>query len=131
MSGQVVDTKKYKYDRIKVRGPDGVARYTAGNKDAVAKCLIGMSKEDLLQVAKGNGLKMAEHYKARNSGHFRMIVGQALRSIVQKGGKVQINGVEIESLAQKVEWPKGFAEEEKGTHEKPVRRHKSANRIDG
>lgn len=129
VAGQVVDTTKYKYDRVKVRGPDGVARYTAGTKDAIAKSLFGISKKNLLEIAKSNGLKLDAHYKARNDGHFRMIVGQALRSVIHKGGKVTIGDVVIVQLDQKVSWPKGFAEEKKGTHDKPIRKHPSANRI--
>lgn len=130
VAGQVLDTKKYKYERAKVRGPDGKARYTAGNKDAVAKSLLGMSKQDLLDVAKANGLKMEGHYESRNSGHFRMIVGQALRSILIKGGKIVIRGVEIAALDQKVAWPEGYAEEKKGTSAHPIRREpRSPHRI--
>lgn len=130
MAGQVVDTTKYKYDRIKVRGPDGVARYSAGNKDAVAKSLMGASKDDLLKVATANRLAMEDHFKSRNSGHFRMIVGQALRNIIIKGGKIVIGGVWIKSLDQAVNYPKGYAEEAKGTTANPIRKAQpSANRI--
>lgn len=129
MAGQVVDTTKYKYDRIKVRGPDGKARYTAGNKDAVAKSLLGMPKQELFDTATANGLKLDDHFRLRNDGHFRMIVGQALRSVIIKGGEVVIRKVQIKSLDQQVEWPKGYAEEEKGTTQKPIRKQVSANRI--
>lgn len=117
----VVDVSKYKYNRIKVRGPDGVARYSAGNQDAVAKALTGMNKQQLFDVSLANGLKLDTHFKLRNDGHFRMIVGQALRNIIIKGGKIDVNGVEITNLGQAVEWPAGYAQEEKGTTQKPVR----------
>lgn len=129
VAGQVVDTTKYKYDRIKVRGPDGVARYSAGNKDAVAKSLMGMTKEQLLKVAQSNGLNLAAHFDSRNNGHFRMIVGQSLRSVVIKGGTITIHGVKIAALDQPVEWPEGYSQEKKGTTQKPIRRTQSANRI--
>lgn len=119
---KVVDTTKYKYNRIKVRGPDGVARYTAGNHDAIAKSLTGMSKQKLFEVAQANGLALDNHFKLRNSGHFRMIVGQALRGIVLRGNKAVIDGVEISALDQPVEWPKGYAQEDKGTHQNPIRK---------
>lgn len=118
----IVDTTKYKYDRIKVRGPDGVARYTAGNRDAIAKSMLGMTKKQVFDVSKENNLKMDVHFKSRNDGHFRMIVGQALRSIIAKGNTITIDGVEIKSLDQKVEWPKGYVQEDKGTSTEPVRR---------
>ncbi len=128
--GQVVDVTKYKYDRIKVRGPDGKARYTAGNKDAVAKSMLGMTKQEVYDAGSGNGLTLDNHFKLRNDGHFRMIVGQALRSIVIKGGTVTLRGVVIKALDQSVPWPKGYAEEKKGTTQKPIRRQPpSANRI--
>lgn len=129
MVGQVVDVTKYKYDRVKVRGPDGKARYTAGNKDAVAKSLLGMTKKEVFDEATANGLKMAEHFKLRNDGHFRMIVGQALRSVVIKGGVITLRGVEIKTLDQEIPWPKGYTEEDKGTTAKPIRRQVSAHRI--
>lgn len=125
VAGQVVDVSKYKYDRVKVRGPDGVARYSAGNKDAIAKSLMGFSKKELLVVAEANGLDLSKHFKQRNSGHFRMIVGQALRSIIKKKGTVWVRYAEINSLSQKVGWPEGYSEEPKGTTLHPIRRTKA------
>ena len=125
MAGQVVDVEKYKYDRIKVRGPDGVARYTAGNKDAIAKAMFGMTKDQIRAVATENKLDLAVHFEKRNMGHLRMIVGQALRSIIAKKGTVLVNGHAITKLAQKATWPEGFKEEPKGTTKNPIRKKKA------
>lgn len=122
MAGQVVDVEKYKYDRIKVRGPDGVARYTAGNKDAIAKAMFGMTKEQIRTVATENNLDLAVHFEKRNMGHLRMIVGQALRNIIAKKGTVLIDGHKITKLNQKASWPKGYVEEPKGTTQHPIRK---------
>lgn len=124
MAGQVVDTTKYKYYRVKVRGPDGKARYTAGSKDSIAKSLFGFSREELLKVAEANDLDLTAH-ASKNVGHFRMILGQTLRNIITKGRKVKINGATIGSLKQSVSWPKGYTEEDKGTHDAPVRMGKA------
>ena len=127
MAGQVVDTEKYKYNRIKVRGPDGKAHYTASNKDAIAKLLFGMNKQQLAGVAKENSLDMKSHYDLRNVGHYRMILGQALRNLIlNKKQELLIGGVTVADLDQKVKWPEGYTEEPKGTHDQPIRKGKAS-----
>lgn len=132
MAGQVLDTTKYKYDRIKIRCPDGKARYSASSADAIAKSMFGMTKDDMMKVAIDHQLGgMLKHFDTRNLGHLRMILGQALRSQITKGTPVTIRGVTITKLDQKVNWPEGYTQEDKGTIQKPVRRQASAHRIDG
>lgn len=124
MAGQVVDTAKYKYPRIKVRGPDGKARYTASNCDAIAKSLFGMDRAALEEVANSNHQeRLVPQFAVRNLGHARMILGQALRHAIAAGDKsIRIRGINVLALDQEVPWPKGYFEELKGTHQHPVRK---------
>lgn len=112
MTGQVIDTKKFQYLRIKIRNYEGKVFYSANNKDAVSRLLFGMTKEAMLEVMHTNGLdaRLAKH-KTKNLGHFRMILGQSLRHLVLKGMAIRVGGIMVTSLDQKVPWPEGFREE--------------------
>lgn len=112
-TGQMIDTKRYAYPRVKIRGKDGKARYSAGNQDAVARAMLGMDKAALVATMKANKLedKCAKHSKGKNSGHFRMILGQALRGKVNRDEAVKVRGITITKLSQKVALPAGFTQE--------------------
>lgn len=113
MSGQVLNTGKYKYPRMKVRdAKTGLVRYSANNGDAVTRGLLGMTKDELVKVMCDNGLEeRLGHHMHKNAGHFRMVIGQALRSIVVKGGRVGVRGISIASLDQKIALKSGLTEE--------------------
>lgn len=112
MTGQVIDTKKFQYLRIKIRNYEGKVFYSANNKDAVSKLLFGMKKDAMIGVMHANGLdeRISKH-ATKNLGHFRMILGQSLRHLVLKGTAIHVGGVLVTSLDQKVPWPEGFREE--------------------
>ena len=96
-------------------------------KDAIAKLLFGMNKQQLAGVAKENSLDMKSHYDLRNVGHYRMILGQALRNLIlNKKQEILIGGVTVADLDQKVKWPEGYIEEPKGTHDQPIRKGKAS-----
>lgn len=107
---QVIDTKRYRYERIRLRGPDGSTHYSASKIDAVSKSLVGMGTGDLIKVLQQNGLDhVAVHSKTKNAGHFRMIVSQALRAMLDKGSPVQIGTRLIRSRGEAVDWPEGWS----------------------
>ncbi len=109
---QVLDTPRYKYKRIRVRGKDGVVRYSANNGDPVARLMLGAGKDELVKTMAENGLteRLGPH-STKNAGHFRMVLGQALRMLVKKKLPITIGGVEVRSLTQKVPLPHGYKEE--------------------
>lgn len=112
MRGQILDTQRYKYKRIRVRGPDGKVLYSANNGDPVARLMLGAGKDELVKVMAENGLtgRLGQH-SAKNAGHFRMVLGQALRVLLKRSIPIMINGVEVKSLTQRVPLPKGYKEE--------------------
>lgn len=116
MSGQMLDVKRYQYSRIKIRNKDGKAIYSAGNKDAVARAMLGLDKAGLVEVMNDHDLKdkVGKHAKGKNVGHFRMILGQALRGMVNRGEKVKVQGHVIKDLKQAVPLPSGWTEEKIG-----------------
>jgi hypothetical protein len=108
--GNIIDVEHYNYKRIKFRkGKDGKAQYSAGNQDAVAISMLGAEKADLIKIMNDNklGEELGKHSRGKNVGHFRMILGQALRGKVNREEPVKINGNTITKLTQKVEPPKG------------------------
>lgn len=106
----VVDNKKYKYERIKLRGPNNEVAYSASSADAVARALFRLSKEDLVKVLQANGMDhVVHHADTMNPGHFQMVVGQSLRAILNKGSPVVIGPHTVSSLDQAdVPWPAGW-----------------------
>lgn len=112
MAGQVLDTKKYSYNRIKLKSPDRKTIYSANNADAVSRAMLSMTKDELIETAELNGMtdRLKKHFTKRNGGHLRMIVGQALRSQLHKSKPVVIRGVTIDRLDQVVPWPFGYVE---------------------
>lgn len=107
----MIDFGKYSYPRIKLKSPTGKVVYSATSSDAISRAMLGMTHSDLLVVSEDNNLKdrLDVHYD-KNTGHLRMIVGQALRSLIHKGGEVTIRDVKIRDLKQDVPWPGGFVE---------------------
>lgn len=107
-TGNVIDGSRYKYDRVKFVGADGKTRTSANNGDSIAQAMLGMTPDEVMHVVEENGLaeKLAKHYRKLNPGHFRMVVGNALRATIKKGGKVKVNGRWISSLDQPVKVPK-------------------------
>lgn len=109
-SQSVVDTKKYQYGRLKVRGADGRVRHSSGTGDAVAKALLvfmaGGGK--IGEVIAANDLQAKYRGKVQdaNPGLLRMSVGGSLRAIIRDGGTVKIGSMKIASLKQAVEIPK-------------------------
>jgi hypothetical protein len=96
----VIDQEKYKYERVKHVGPDGKAKHTASNGDAVAVALRGLSRERITEVARANGVDEArlDKWERLNSGMFRMNAGQALRKIVRAGETVHVGEMAITAL---------------------------------
>lgn len=107
----MIDFGKHSYPRIKLKSPSGKVVYSATSSDAISRAMFGMNHVDLVAVAKTNGMeeRLSKHYD-KNTGHLRMIVGQALRSLIHKGNRVVIRGLKIEDLKQDVPWPEGFVE---------------------
>lgn len=107
----MIDFGKYSYPRIKLKSPTGKVVYSATSSDAISRAMLGMTHPDLLLVVKNNELegRLEKHF-GKNTGHLRMIVGQALRSLIHKGGKVSIRGVTIRDLKQDIPWPEDFVE---------------------
>lgn len=106
-----IDLGKYTYKRIKLKSPDGRVIYSANNADAVSRAMLMMTKDDLIRTATDNrlGTRLKKHFE-KNTGHLRMIVGQALRSEIHKGKTITVRGIKIDSLRQEVEWPLGYVE---------------------
>lgn len=103
VTGSMIDRNKYGYERTKFVGADGKARYSAGNGDAVAQALLGVTGTKFDKVVRDAGLKdLAAKHAGKNPGQFRMIIGNALRAIVRKGGTVVIGDNTITSLGQAV-----------------------------
>ena len=67
----------------------------------------------MIKVMKDNHLeeKLSRHLKGKNPGHFRMMLGQALRGMVGRKTPVKIKGQTISRLNQKVELMRGLEEE--------------------
>lgn len=102
-TGSMIDRNKYGYARTKFIGPDGKARYSAGNGDAVAKALLGVTGAKFDKVVRDAGLKdLAAKHSDKNPGQFRMVIGNALRAIIRKGGSVVIGDNTITSLGQAI-----------------------------
>lgn len=102
---QMIDRTKYKYESIRIIDPDtGKVRNAVSNGDAVARAMLAVKFDDLIKIAKKNGLedKVAQHLNSVNPGQFRMIVGNALRGKVRKGEPVTIGPHEIKKLDQRV-----------------------------
>lgn len=108
---QVINTDKHRYKRLRVRGPDGVVRYSATANDAVSRALWAMTKEQMVLVVDDNDLGERFHVHSRkNTGHFKMILGGALRERVRKGQTIIIGPHTINSLGQDVPLPAGYLE---------------------
>lgn len=109
----VVDTSKFEYDTIKVRGADGKVKHSKGNGDAIARAFLVFSTtgKDIMQVVRAN--KLAERLKGRdvNAGLFRMTLGVMLRAMVRRGEHVTIGDVVVKSLEQRVAVPEVKAKE--------------------
>jgi hypothetical protein len=106
-SGNVIDAKNYKYDRIKYMGADGRTHYSAGNRDAIATALLSVGSKDFPSVAKANGIsKLGKPGDYANKGQYRMALGHALRGLVRNGTPVKIGKHSVKTLKQKVALPK-------------------------
>lgn len=105
----VINTGSYNYGKVKVKDADGKSRTSRGNGDAVATAMLGLSHDELLKVMKKNGLtdKLGDKPGKVNNGQFRMLLGNSLRALVRGGTPVDINGVEVKSLVQRVKLPDG------------------------
>lgn len=104
-----IDTSKYEYARISVRGADGKVHYSAGNGDAVAKALLlhcTVNGKAIGGVIRDNGLTAKFKDKGGNPGTLRMSVGVALRALVNAGTPVTIGDVKVSKLNQKIDLPK-------------------------
>jgi len=106
-----VISDKYKYERIKLRDPEGKVHYSANSADAVARALLGMTQDQLIKVLQTNALDHVIPHKAKNAGQFRMIVGGALRARIAKGEHVRIGPYTVSDLKQDVPWPEGWRQE--------------------
>lgn len=101
-----IDRAKYNYETTKVRDKDGKVRHSAGNGDAIASAMLGMTHDDMVATVKANGLndKMAKHITgAVNTGMFRMALGNVLRGLVRKGTPVTIGAHTVKKLDQKID----------------------------
>ena len=100
----VIDVSDRDYKVTRIRGKDGRIRHSRSNGDAVAMAMLGMSHEALGKVMKANGLDRLKPYlDSKNPGHFRMILGQALRGMVRRDEEVIIGRNSITKLTQKVD----------------------------
>ncbi|MDD1762968.1 MAG: hypothetical protein LUQ59_12125 [Methanothrix sp.] len=107
----VIDTSKYDYKTLRVRDRNGKLRHSVSNGDAVSLAMLNMDHDALVNVMLANKLedRFSKHAKTLNHGHFRMILGQALRALVRRGKKVKIGKHRIEALDQKIDVSKLLA----------------------
>ena len=96
----VIDQDKYKYERVKHTGADGKARHTASNGDAIAVALRGLTRDQITDVARHNGVaeEKLDKWEKLNAGMFRMNAGLALRKLVKAGTHVKISGHAVTAL---------------------------------
>jgi hypothetical protein len=96
----VIDQTKYKYERIKHTGADGKARHTASNGDAVAVALRGLTRDQITDTARHNGVTedKLDKWEKLNAGMFRMNAGLALRKLVKAGKHVKIGSHTVTEL---------------------------------
>lgn len=103
-SSAMIDRTKYAYQSTRVTDPKtGKVRVSVGNMDAVARAMLLVTSDDLIKIAKKNGLDKYDAAKrdSVNPGQFRMQVGNALRGKVRKGEEVTIGEVVVKKLDQR------------------------------
>lgn len=93
-----------RYNPVRIVDNNGKVRVTRGAGDAVANALLGLSEQQVYDVACDNGLKeKADGYAARlNPGQVRMNIGNLLRGIIKKGESITVLGRKINKLDQAV-----------------------------
>lgn len=103
-SNTIIDRSKYEYGTVRVADPKtGKVRNSTSNGDSVARALLAIPFDDLMKVAKKNGIEdtIAKHVNNLNPGQVRMITGNALRAKVRKGEEVIIGDVVVKKLDQR------------------------------
>lgn len=89
-----VYSKRYVTSETKTAGGK---RRSVDKGDRLAQLLRGKSVEDLLKVARENGIQ-AERWVHLNPGRFRMQVGRALRMIMRTGVSLIVDGKKVDKL---------------------------------
>jgi hypothetical protein len=92
-SKSVIDRLKYQYEQSDVKTASG-KRKTVDNGDDVAQVLRGKTAEEALTIAELNGATRDQigNWKTKNPGMVRMNVGNFLRGVARKGGKIKVSG---------------------------------------
>lgn len=100
----VVDTSKYRYEATKFRDKDGKLKVSRGNDDALARALTNYSQsgKSLEAVAKANKVEDRLSKEYVNAGQYRMALGNVLRGLIRNNTPVNVGGVIIKSLTQRV-----------------------------
>lgn len=128
--GDVINRDKYAYERIKTVDRDGKVRHSAGNGDAVARALLSVDYDGLIETMKKNDLwdRLGKHVGSVNNGQLRMFVGNSLRALVRKGTAVVIGEHTVRKLDQRVALPEAPKPEKKAKEPKAEKAAKPRSR---
>lgn len=91
----VIDRSAHDYKTNVVETKDGTKKRAVDTGDNLAKAMRPLDIEQVKQVAKKNGLTLKDY---PNPGMLRMNVGNMLRGLIRKGGKVDVLGKTVASL---------------------------------
>jgi hypothetical protein len=100
-----IDASAYDYGSVRLRDKEGKLHKVKGNGDAVFRAMAlhtVVNGKTLESVAKANKLELKQYV---NVGQLRMAIGSMLRGLVKNGTPVDIGGVTVKSLEQKVALP--------------------------
>lgn len=89
---------KYNYERTKFVDADGNTRHSAGNLDAVARAMLLITPEQLVELAEANEIDLSKY---KNPGLAKMALANRLRGLVRKDTAVKIGDVLVKKLDQK------------------------------
>lgn len=94
-----IDKAKYGYEAVTREVEGGKKRKSYDNADNVAKALRNKTDAEVEKIAKDN--ELGDKFKSLshlNPGMRRMSIGNTLRGIIRKGGKVKVDNKNVASL---------------------------------
>jgi len=97
-NGDKIDRGKYKYEATEITDKDGKKRKVIDNGDRLSAALRGLSADEVIGIARKNGVDVKDGWKNLNEGMRRMAAGNALRAVVRDGKSVDVNGKKVASL---------------------------------
>jgi len=97
-AGDVIARDKYKYEATEIKTADGKKKKVVDNGDRVSAALRGLSADEVVKVAKANGIEIKDSWANLNEGMRRMAAGNALRGVVRSGKSIDVNGKKVASL---------------------------------